>query len=120
MMEAAGLTKEVQAKLLRRAVGVIAHKLKATKTHITVVSDGDGKSHAERYESEDHMAQLRAAEALVRITGAEPSKDVNASAVKVIVDVKVPEWAKPPDVVVESFEHEVLDVEECGKSTASE
>lgn len=92
MLKAAGVTPEIQAKLLRRAVAKVAKQLKAKKT-ITLGLGGT-------MEVDDNMAQLRAAEQIIKLTGAEPSKDINAAPVKVIVDIKLPDWGSPPTVDV--------------------
>lgn len=104
MLKAAGVTPEIQAKLLRRAVAKVAKQLKAQKT---IVVDGT------TVEVDDNMAQLRAAEQIIKLTGAEPSKDINAAPVKVIVDIKLPDWGSPPvvDVTPSTLATEVVDAE---------
>ena len=114
MLKAAGITPEIQARLLRRAVSKVAQQLTAKKT-ITLGLAGT-------MEVPDNMAQLRAAESIIRLTGAEPSKDINSAPVKVIVDIKLPDWGQP--VVIEAkaqtIATEVCDAEIVSKSTACE
>ena len=95
LMASAGITPEVQAKLLRRAVNTALRKLKAKKT-ITASFEGEI---IDTLEVDDNMAQLRASEILIDLLGAKPSRDSNAT-VKVKVDVNLPDWAKPVDVSI--------------------
>lgn len=115
MLELAGFGSPEQAQLVRKALGKIERMLGAKKTQL-VTFEGEI---TDRVDMEDNAAQLRAAEALARLMGVEPSKDVNAGAVKVTVEVKLPEWAKPT-IDITPFEEEGAAVEEAVKSPASE
>lgn len=94
IMETAGLTHDVQARLVKRAVHTAVKHLKATKP---VVLNG------EITQVPDNMAQLRAAQMLIDVTGASPSKDSNQT-VLVKVDINLPDWAKaePCNIDVQS------------------
>lgn len=105
MMTRAGLGPEVQAKILRRAVNTAVRGLRAKKP---MVVGGEITQH------DDNMAQLRASEILIGLTGANPSKDANAT-VNVKVEISLPDWAKPIDVC--TIGSEVCEAEVVEKSS---
>ena len=113
LMAAAGMTPEVQARILKRAVNTALRKLRAQKT---IVATHNGIITDTR-RADDNMAQLRAAELLTTILGAAPSKDSNGT-VKVTVDVRLPDWAKPAEI--HTIAGEVSDAEIVEKPPTSE
>jgi hypothetical protein len=115
LLRLAGITEEKQGKIVKAAVGTMVRKLRAKKQ--IVQPTGNGSS--QLVDIEDNMAQLRAAEGLARLMGVEPSKDVNAGNVKVLVEVKLPDWAKPAVTIDATPEHEpdITDVNEPIEST---
>lgn len=108
LMEGAGITLDVKKRIVRKVVCAMVKKLQAKKkqviSHLGVVTAV--------IEVEDNMAQLRAAEGLALLMGIEPSKDVNATSVRITVDVQLPDWAKPAlDVTQAPLDREgILDV----------
>jgi len=112
LLEAAGITPAVQAQIVRRAVGTLSRKLRAKKTHIV--------SHmgavTAQIELEDNMAQIAAARELAMLMGVQPSKDVNNQSVKVEVEVKLPDWGKPPEPI--TIEATIVDEQKGISETA--
>lgn len=104
LMERAGLSPAIQARILKRAVNTALRGLKAQKvqviSHMGQVTD--------KVEVPDNMAQLRASELLTTILGAAPSKDSNAS-VSVKVEINLPDWARPE--VIDTVGVQVCDAE---------
>jgi hypothetical protein len=116
LLDMAGINTEVQAKLVRRSISTMARHLRAKKP---ILIQNNETQEIELVD--DNMAQLRAAEGLARLMGVEPSKDINQSAVKVVVEVKLPDWAKPViDVTAASLDNEGSAVEEAVISRPSE
>jgi hypothetical protein len=114
LLDAAGIGKPEQARLVSRVFKKLEDKLDAKKP---ILIQNDETQEIELVD--DNMAQLRAAEALGRFLAVEPSKDVNAGAVKVVVEVKLPDWAKPI-IDVTPLDNEGGRVEEAVISTPSE
>lgn len=95
LLEACGLSFEYQAKLLKKAVNRLNRKLDAKRTEIVsyqgVVTD--------RVELEDHAAQLRAAENVMDLLGAKPSKQAGDAQGDVTVIIQFPQACQPDQAI---------------------
>jgi len=111
LLKSAGIDDPERVRLLRLAIDKYVEKLEAKKAGTVVYRDGE----PEIVEYADHLAQLRAADALTNLVDALPSKESSSQNSKLIVEIVLPDWAKPVEVVTNQesvIGGEVVDIAE--------
>lgn len=97
LLEAAGFGEAEQVSLIRQAVAKYQEKLKAKRSQVVSYMG----QVTEVVEMEDNAAQLRAADAIIELTGVKPTPDVSSGKIKVAVELVLPDWARPTVIDIE-------------------